>query len=200
MDSSKNFYHFGCAFNLHSIINSGLILEVKNLSNRQKAFCLHVDPMNRSRKDLDTIDLAPLHNTRIKHGRDVRTQCNGSTSTLLRKKGLKTQPTPIVKDRDDLTCKNGRNTSRSQEIKVNSFCEELSFFRDETEKSKHVHLKTTRVSMSNRLQERGDLLLLLTRLKGKTALEYVLLMKADDEVLRERMENSIADHDESLNQ
>ena len=44
--------------------------------------------------------------------------------------------------------------------------------------SKHVHLKTARVSMLNRLmKERSDLLPLLIQLKRKTALEYVLLMK-----------------------
>ena len=46
-------------------------------------------------------------------------------------------------------------------------------------KSKHVHLKTAEVSMLSRLTtERGDLLLLFIRLKHRTALEYVLLMKA----------------------
>ena len=56
--------------------------------------------------------------------------------------------------------------------------------------------------LSRRMIDQGDLLLLLIRLKCKTALEYVVLMKAntlnvDEEVLRKRMEKSIADHDES---
>ena len=57
--------------------------------------------------------------------------------------------------------------------------------------------------MLNRLmKERSDLLPLLIRLKHKTALKYVLLMKnytlnVEDEVLRERMERSIAALDES---
>ena len=36
------FNHIGCAFNLHSIINSGLILGGQNSSNRQCSFCLWI--------------------------------------------------------------------------------------------------------------------------------------------------------------
>ena len=37
----QHIYHIGCAFNLHSIINSGLILEVKvRARDRQYSFCL----------------------------------------------------------------------------------------------------------------------------------------------------------------
>ena len=50
-------YHVGCAINLHSIINSGLIPGGQNLSNRQTVFFLLVDPMDKNRKDPDTIDL-----------------------------------------------------------------------------------------------------------------------------------------------
>ena len=50
-------YHVGCAINLHSIINSGLISGGQNLSNRQTVFFLLVDPMDKEHKDLDTIDL-----------------------------------------------------------------------------------------------------------------------------------------------
>ena len=50
-------YHVGCAINLHSIINSGLIPGGQNLSNRQTVFFLLVDPMDRKHKDPDTIDL-----------------------------------------------------------------------------------------------------------------------------------------------
>ena len=60
--SSSTFYHVGCATNLHSIINSGLILGGQNLSNRQTVFFLLVDPMDKNHKDLDTVDLeAPRH-------------------------------------------------------------------------------------------------------------------------------------------
>ena len=55
-------YHVGCAINLHSIINSGLIPGGQNLSNRQTVFFLSVDPMDKEHKDPDTIDLnAPRH-------------------------------------------------------------------------------------------------------------------------------------------
>ena len=55
-------YHVGCAVNLHSIINSGLILGGQNLSNRQTVFFLPVDPMDKHHKDPNTIDLnKPRH-------------------------------------------------------------------------------------------------------------------------------------------
>ena len=50
-------YHVGCAINLHSIINSGLIPEGQNLSNKQ-TFFLPVEPMDKEHKDPDTIDLS----------------------------------------------------------------------------------------------------------------------------------------------
>ena len=53
----KYIYHVGCAINLHSIINSGLIPGGQNLSNRQTVFFLPVDPMDKEHKDPDTIDL-----------------------------------------------------------------------------------------------------------------------------------------------
>ena len=49
--------HVGCAFNLHSIISSGLISGGQSASKRQTVFFLLVDPMDKSHKDLDTIDL-----------------------------------------------------------------------------------------------------------------------------------------------
>ena len=55
-------YHVGCAINLHSIINSGLIPGGQNSNNRQTVFFLPVDPMDKNHKDPDTIDLnAPRH-------------------------------------------------------------------------------------------------------------------------------------------
>ena len=83
-------YHVGCAINLHSIINSGLIPGGQILSNRQTVFFLPVDPMDKNHKDPDTIDFSePRHAQYMhKHGRDIRTRYIGSTSILL-KKGLK---------------------------------------------------------------------------------------------------------------
>ena len=51
-------HHVGCAFNLHSIISSGLIPRGQSLSNRQTVFFLLVDPMDKSHKDPDVIDLS----------------------------------------------------------------------------------------------------------------------------------------------
>ena len=50
-------YHIGCAINLHSITNSGLIPGGQSLSKRQTVFFTFVDPMNKQYKDPDTIDL-----------------------------------------------------------------------------------------------------------------------------------------------
>ena len=58
----QNIYHVGCAFNLHSIISSGLVPGGQSSSKRQTVFFLPVDPMDKSHKDPDVIDLnAPRH-------------------------------------------------------------------------------------------------------------------------------------------
>ena len=72
-DSSIIFYHIGCAFNLHSIINKGLIPGGQNSSKRQTGFFLSIDPRDQSHKDPEKIDLdVPrraqyLHNAWKKH-------------------------------------------------------------------------------------------------------------------------------------
>ena len=53
----KYIYHVGCAINLHSIINWGLVPGGQNLSNRQTVFFLPVDLMNKEHKDPYEIDL-----------------------------------------------------------------------------------------------------------------------------------------------
>ena len=50
------FYHVGCTFNLHSIINNGLILGGQNLSRRQTVLFLLVDPRDESHRDPEYID------------------------------------------------------------------------------------------------------------------------------------------------
>ena len=50
-------YHIGCAINVHSIMNSGLIPGGQNLSKRQTVFFTSVDPMNKEHKDPSNIDL-----------------------------------------------------------------------------------------------------------------------------------------------
>ena len=90
-DFFKYIYHVGCAINLHSIINSGLILGGQILSNRQTVFFLLVDPMDKEHKDPDTIDLdAPrlaryMHTAWKKHQNTV--YC--VDIKLAQKKGLK---------------------------------------------------------------------------------------------------------------
>ena len=56
-DFFEYIYHIGCAINLHSIMNSGLIPEGLNLSKRQTVFFTSVDPMNKEHKDPDEINL-----------------------------------------------------------------------------------------------------------------------------------------------
>ena len=43
----QHIYHIGCAFNLHSIINDGLIPEGQNSSKRQTVFFLPIDPRDK---------------------------------------------------------------------------------------------------------------------------------------------------------
>ena len=65
--------HNGCAFNLHSIINNGLIPGGQNSSKRRTEFFLPIDPRDEEHKDPETIDLnVPrhaqyLHNAWKKH-------------------------------------------------------------------------------------------------------------------------------------
>ena len=49
-------HHIGCAINLHSITNSGLIPGGQNLSKRQTVFFASVDPMIKDHKDPCDID------------------------------------------------------------------------------------------------------------------------------------------------
>ena len=51
-------YHIGCAFNLHSIINNGLIPGGQDLNRRQTVFFLPIDPRNTDHKDPEHIDFS----------------------------------------------------------------------------------------------------------------------------------------------
>ena len=54
--------HIGCAINLHSVTNSGLIPGGQNLSKgKQTVFFTSVDPMNKEHKDPYEIDLEAPH-------------------------------------------------------------------------------------------------------------------------------------------
>ena len=83
-------YRVGCANNLHSIINSGLVPGGQNLSNRQTVFFLLVDPMNKEHKVPDTIDLAPrLAQYMHKAWKRQQDAVYWVDINLARKKGLK---------------------------------------------------------------------------------------------------------------
>ena len=60
-------YHIGCAFNLHSIINNGLIPGGQNLSRRQTVFFLPVDPRDESHRDPERIDFSVPRLARYVH-------------------------------------------------------------------------------------------------------------------------------------
>ena len=91
----KYIYHVGCAINLHSIINSGVIPGGQHLSNRQTVFFLPVDPMDKEHNDPETIDLeAPslaqyVHKAWKKHQNTVY----WVDINLALKKGLKVHQT-----------------------------------------------------------------------------------------------------------
>ena len=54
----QHIYHIGCAFNLHAIINNGLIPGGQiQARDRQYLFFLPVDPRDKSHKDPEKIDL-----------------------------------------------------------------------------------------------------------------------------------------------
>ena len=69
----QHIYHIGCAFNLHSIINNGLIPGGQNSSKRQTVFFLPIDPRDKGHQDPAKIDFnVPrraqyLHNAWKKH-------------------------------------------------------------------------------------------------------------------------------------
>ena len=63
-----NIYHIGCAFNLHSIINNGLIPGGQDLSRRQTVFFLPIDPRNENHKDPEHIDFSVPRRARYVHG------------------------------------------------------------------------------------------------------------------------------------
>ena len=59
-------YHIGCAFNLHSIINNGLIPGGQNLSRRQTVFFLPIDPRDKI-IDLEYIDFSVPRRAKYVH-------------------------------------------------------------------------------------------------------------------------------------
>ena len=290
----QHIYHVGCAFNLHSIINSGLISAGQNSSKRQTVFFLLVDPMDKSHKDPKVIDLnVPrhaqyLHNAWERHqdavywvdsnlairkgltlyqtrsnaiilqeilpaycipkvvrlktgevlcekvympprpppkislrhkwtkelGSKVVQQPEGETvrqqeGEVVRQTKFfqSTEPTPNpIRDRlgrhDKM--KDGRNTSRSQEINVNSFNEELSS-SDRTGRPVETEVNQTRSSEDSKslnveqTHDRTGRLVTDTAAVQDDSQVYHEgnTLNVDDEVLRKRIEKSIVVHDEN---
>ena len=60
-------YHIGCAFNLHSIINNGLIPGGQNLSRRQTVFFLPIDPRDKNHKDPEYNDFSVPRRAKYVH-------------------------------------------------------------------------------------------------------------------------------------
>ena len=81
-------YHFGCTFNLHSIINNGLVLGGQNLSRRHSVFFLPVDPRDESHKDPEYIDFAVLRLARYMHSAWKRDQDDFGSIYLGIREGL----------------------------------------------------------------------------------------------------------------
>ena len=72
-------YHIGCAFNLHSVINNGLIPGGQDLSRRQTVFFLPIDPRDKDHEDPEHIDF--LYHVELDtctvHGRGIKTRYSG---------------------------------------------------------------------------------------------------------------------------
>ena len=60
-------YHIGCAFNLHSIINNGLIPGGQDPSRRQTVFFLPIDPRDKNHKDPEYIDFSVPRRAKYLH-------------------------------------------------------------------------------------------------------------------------------------
>ena len=60
-------YHIGCAFNLHSIINKGLIPGGQDSSKRQTVFFLPIDPRDKGHQDPAHIDFSVPRRARYVH-------------------------------------------------------------------------------------------------------------------------------------
>ena len=63
----RHIYHIGCAFNLHSIINNGLIHGGQSSSKRQTVFFLLVDPRDKGHQDSEHIDFSVPRRARYVH-------------------------------------------------------------------------------------------------------------------------------------
>ena len=60
-------YHIGCAFNLHSIFNNGLIPGGQDSSRRQTVFFLPIDPRDKDHEDPEHLDFSVPRRARYVH-------------------------------------------------------------------------------------------------------------------------------------
>ena len=81
-------YHIGCAINLHSITNSGLMAGGQNLGKeRQTVFFTAVNPMEKEHKDPYRLDLTKPRLASYKQKWKVhQDRCTGSIYSLLNEK------------------------------------------------------------------------------------------------------------------
>ena len=63
----QHIYQKGCAFNLHSIINNGLIPGGQDSSRRQTVFFLLIDPRDKDHQDPEHIDFSIPRRARYLH-------------------------------------------------------------------------------------------------------------------------------------
>ena len=94
-DFFEYIYHIGCAINLHSFTNSGLISGGQNLSKRQTVFFTSVGPMNKEHRDpniinLDAPRLAWYHQKKCKKHQNTEYWVD---IKLAQKKGFKNKQT-----------------------------------------------------------------------------------------------------------
>ena len=143
--------------------------------------------------------------TRRRSCSTIRRSCSTS------KKFQPNQPTPNpIRDRSGRldNMQDGRNTSRSQEINVNSFCEE-SVSSERTERlveTEEIETRSSENSKSLNVEQTHDRTVRpVATLHTAEAQDSSRVRSAhesetfnvDDEVLRKRMEKSIADRDEN---
>ena len=65
--SDNSICHIGCAFNLHSILNNGLIPGGQDSSRRQTVFFLPTDPRDEDHEDPEHIDFSVPRRARYVH-------------------------------------------------------------------------------------------------------------------------------------
>ena len=139
-------YHVGCAINLHSIISSGSIPGGQNLSNRQTVFfCLWI-PWTKTTRILtrSTWKHRVMHNTCIKHGRNIKTQFFLGRHQSCYEERIEDLSDSIERDHSS------RNTSS---LLYSESCQDGNW-RSHIRKSLHVTSAATKDLLETRLEKR----------------------------------------------